>query len=432
MNRARPIENRGKVAGYMVFCAASSLLLPNLRCDLDHTRSLKNWFPGSLRKPMNPTQQVKVHSTPESAGRLAPVGVNFADPIIKEFYFKIRDVYGTDKQFPYHNFDGHVLSVVAIANGIADRVEAGGTPVNRRVLILAALGHDALFGMDPAFCNCENSEQVAARYTRGVLEKLGLAQTEIDAVVHAIEATNYFVQPLTVEARILRAADLSSLAGPYEFFKRNTEALFAENLARGGSQQFSGFTDGSLRYLALYMADLISLTPNSTDSDGRSVWHTAAMRNIGELFREVFPTAPIQLRTGEAFEKREPSNAALQLVIELVNESELSQKESRLTKEAAFCSKDIIMKIPGTGSAIPLPDRFCDIISVVGVTIDEVPELARVCNPAGTILVRWNFSESLSEVVAAFKRFELNVVGGTTDEEGSVILFSRRNEPTNH
>lgn len=374
-------------------------------------------------------QQVIYSSSSHSSDFLMSIGINLDDPIIGSFFHNIRGVYGSERQFPYHNFDGHVLSVVALANGIADRVEAAGTPVNRRVLTLAALGHDALFDMVPAFYQCNNSEQVASRYSQQLLKQLGLDEAEVRAVGQAIEASNHSVQPRSIEARILRAADLSTVAGPYEIFRKNTEALFAESLARGVGNPFPKFANGSLRYLALYMADLITLTPHSRDESGRSVWHTAAMRNIGRLFRETFPLASIQLVVretqihnsgGELRNSESP-----RLIIEVVDEHLIVDPQHRLSMDSAYSGEDIKMKIPGSPKAFPLPDGFCDDVFVGYLGLEMIPELARVCRPRGVVHVRLGTECGLQETVAAFQRFELNAVSGTSDQLGNILTFSR-------
>jgi predicted metal-dependent HD superfamily phosphohydrolase len=353
--------------------------------------------------------------------------------LVQEFAVRIRDAYGDPKLFVYHNFDQHVMTVVRMALKLADRVEAAGHKIDREVLTLAALGHDALFGVSPKALGFSNSEQVAASYTARLLEELGMVPERIAKVVHAIEATNFAVSPQSIEAKILRAADLSNLASPYETFRGCTELFYAENLSRGGSSSFAGFAHNSLRYLSLYMQEFIALTPHASDPQGRSVWHTAAMRNILQLFRETTPGAIVECRLGEFQGNRDAdpreSSVEERLVVAVTDPTRSKVRESASDHVRAFKSRAIEMLIPGASALIPLPDQSCDAVVVSGSEAVDVAEVLRIGTVECYFTVRGCAGELGQRLSAAFLERGLSLVGGASDEEGQIAIFSRISTP---
>lgn len=203
---------------------------------------------------------------------------------------KIDEHYPNKEQYPYHNKE-HPFDVLDLVIQIANRCEKEGIVFDRTVLVLAALLHDLGYHLDPKNFNKEEiktREDVAAYLTEKILTELGVEKEIINKVISAILGTHTDGKLDTVEAKILRAADLASISGPYESVRNGTERLWKEFCHEQNAElPFDKFALGAINHLAKYFSVVIELTPSCRDDEKKSIWHVGAAANMFSLFREV-------------------------------------------------------------------------------------------------------------------------------------------------
>lgn len=133
-----------------------------------------------------------------------------------------------DPRLPYHNFS-HALDVLAAGEEILARCRDERITVAAEVVYPALLLHDAGYHEDYAARGYDSREALSA----------GLAETElrhhqypprlIEAVQAAILSTRLGESCETIEARVVKAADLSGLAADYNLFLQNSMRLWRED-----------------------------------------------------------------------------------------------------------------------------------------------------------------------------------------------------------
>jgi len=142
----------------------------------------------------------------------------------------IADFYPHKSEYPYHD-SHHPFEVLDSAIQIINRCEEQGIKVDRTVVVLGALLHDLLFHLDPDIFNqpdIATREDVAAFVSKGILKRIGVPEDVIEKVSSVILATHPDGSLDTVEAKVLRAADLARLLEPYDIVRNATERLFVE------------------------------------------------------------------------------------------------------------------------------------------------------------------------------------------------------------
>jgi len=248
---------------------------------------------------------------------------------------------------------------------LAERCRHCGIHVSIEVLVWAALFHDALFGKDPREFGCSTPEELSAKVAAEEMRKLGYLEHMIAAVIDAIKPTNAGVMPVTVEAKILRAADLSRMAGAYSDFREDFDKLAAEFGFEGGWDFFWP----NLHGMVAYLWPEIRLTPQYWGTNHASEWHTNVARNIirnyGVLCAErgEEPKVLIEIGPGRLpislFRKHTP----LELIIG-VEPSQADRKVAAVlsveTAKLRNSAPEIIL--PGTADALPIPDDAGDIV----------------------------------------------------------------------
>jgi len=197
---------------------------------------------------------------------------------------------------PYHSWE-HVEETRQAASTLVSRCKAAGVEADQVALDHAIICHDLLYAVEPRYLAFGSREEFAARYAYTTLRELGAPEAHARKVENIILATHAMAEPKSVEEILMRAADLSGIAGEYEEFKRNTHKLHAEAQAlRGREIPFKEFVINNLNFLSLYAWRYLELTPQAHNQGGSSVWHSQAMDNITRLFAEAHGgSAKIQL-----------------------------------------------------------------------------------------------------------------------------------------
>lgn len=175
----------------------------------------------------------------------------------------------------YHNF-GHAIEVWKSCQKLIARCRAYGLDPDEEVLAWAAFFHDALFGLGYQVKGFATMEEMSANAAIEEMRKAGLNPNKIALAADAIKATHYSLEPQTLEAKILRAADMSNLGGSNEGYREAAERLMAELNISDRLRYFLG----SSRLLAHYLHWRIEVTPEYHDDQGRSAWHLGALSNM--------------------------------------------------------------------------------------------------------------------------------------------------------
>lgn len=183
---------------------------------------------------------------------------------------------------PYHNFD-HARKVIKNTEKFIARCRDEKIPVLEEVIFLAALFHDAGYGENEESKGYATKESYAAHLAEQVLLKLKVKKRTIIAVQQTILATYMHAKPTTTEQKILRAADLLGLAGPYEQFRVNAKNLEEESIHLYGKEKGKEMTR---QIITAYIAQDIYLTTKHDDEFGESVFHKKAQENLTRYLAE--------------------------------------------------------------------------------------------------------------------------------------------------
>ena len=231
----------------------------------------------------NPEQSQSAHSSHLNLER-----------IVEKFEEQIVTQYPPSSELPYHNCEHHLLTMRRDAFTLVDRCRKYGLNPDILVVRAAAMGHDAMTGTDPALHGASSPERLAALCSARLLRKLGAPAVFCQAVHDAIEDTEADAVARTLEARIIRAADLFSASRRYDEFLDNTRRLHVEYQRIHRKEiPFEQYVARSLAYLGRFMQEDISLTPLYFDTRGRSAWHVAVASNIVKIFKEYVPKGEV-------------------------------------------------------------------------------------------------------------------------------------------
>ncbi|MDD5290030.1 MAG: HD domain-containing protein [Patescibacteria group bacterium] len=181
------------------------------------------------------------------------------DSAAKKFY---------NPRLPYHNFN-HALKVKDYVLKLVRRCKKYKIPVNREVVKLAALFHDA--GYDQVKTK---KEEFACKIAERELKKLGYQPKIIAEVQKTIMATKLGGPLKTTEQKILRAADLSGFMASYPKFVKNNKKIQQEYKLLYKKDYFPN--KKWVKLLEAYLKPKIKLTPKyKTDN-----FHAKARKNI--------------------------------------------------------------------------------------------------------------------------------------------------------
>lgn len=190
-----------------------------------------------------------------------------------------------DAKLPYHNFL-HALRVASIALEIARRCIREGLAVDVLVVYLAALFHDAGYHLDHVARGFASKEELAVSLTRPALEAIELDEHRILAVEKTILATQRDAVFTTVEEKIVRAADLDSLASTYNEFLTANRQLKAEfELLQGEKLTWTEWKEMTRTAVTFYLGQDIRLTSAYADHNGHSIFHQGARENLERFLK---------------------------------------------------------------------------------------------------------------------------------------------------
>lgn len=255
------------------------------------------------------------------------------------------DIQNMYKNLPYHNWHQHALTVRDRALAIAWKIDV---PINVEALEIAALGHDVCFG-DPNIKKHKSQEHFSA-FVIGELLKNNYSYDKefIKIVKNCIIATNAWVEPKTIEEKILRAADLGGLMSN-DIYREDFSKLMAENKVKDERV----FLLNSISFLTLYIWPSIELTPNYYNDKGASEWHSNTLGNIIRHYKELFD-APVTVEVGSG------SNPCVlyENIDGLVIGIEPDKESRKNSISLLWGQKKTEIIVPGRGDKIPIEENI--------------------------------------------------------------------------
>jgi predicted metal-dependent HD superfamily phosphohydrolase len=308
---------------------------------------------------------------------------------------RARPLYeGPQSRGGYHHW-GHIEESLKEAGPIIDRVVKSGVRLDRSALTHAIIGHDMLFHENPSLLGLPSKEHASADYMYRFLRQLGAPEGHARKVVRIILCTHFLAEPRSPEEIIMRATDLSNLAGPYAKFVSNTQKLHREaEILTGKKEPFNLFARRSLNFLPLYIFRFLHLTPSAFSARGSSQWHEKALANSINLFSTINGgrknvRVVAQIGIGKELTPRTTTENDFVIGVEgndRVREMSLFQwrtaaQQEKTTNPAFF--------VPGNPSTTPIPTRSCDIVYVQRKWYNESArqEIRRILRPNGKVIV---------------------------------------------
>lgn len=122
-----------------------------------------------------------------------------------------------DDSLIYHNFD-HAVEVTRGAMELADNLKSHDkkASVNRKVLLVAALFHDAGYHVSQKVHGFDSKEAYSGKLAMEAALRHGIEVTDILAITKAIRATQPGADIPSLEARLLVRADIDNMGQDYE------------------------------------------------------------------------------------------------------------------------------------------------------------------------------------------------------------------------
>lgn len=189
-------------------------------------------------------------------------------------------------ELPFHNWN-HARSRMKKGMAIARQCVREGIRVNLEVVKWALLFHDAGYHHDHRKIGYPTKEAHSAALARKEMERLNMDPMLIRDVEKAILSTHRDAPFQTVEEKIVRAADLAGMAGPYSAFLRDNRLLKKEQeLMHGNSISWEEWKKQSEEIIGFYLSQNIQVTTQYRDAAGKSVFHTRVRDNLARMMRE--------------------------------------------------------------------------------------------------------------------------------------------------
>ncbi|MEX2517630.1 MAG: HD domain-containing protein [Gammaproteobacteria bacterium] len=188
-----------------------------------------------------------------------------------------------DARMPYHNFT-HVQTVLRESLALIERAESVGLQPNKRVIRAAILLHDAHYHEPHRTAGYASKELYSAALARGLLPAHGYKRAEVDAVSDAIASTQCGVKCQSLEAKIVKGADLAGLAYEYPVFLQNACALWQEEeWLLGQLVPWISWRDRAVNYVAAFLQEDLGFSPACYASHDQTWLQKNAHANLDKL-----------------------------------------------------------------------------------------------------------------------------------------------------
>ncbi len=322
----------------------------------------------------------------------------------------VRTLYPDPDACPYHNFN-HACQVVERCHHLADRVERRGHTVDRTALVVAALGHDIFFPLEPTIFQFndhgrewspKNKEELAAHLTDFYRGRAGIEWHEAQSVKKIILATNPHTKLETVEQMILAAADLHGVGfdDPVTFLNASRQLHEEAQHLTGETIAPHIFYRQAIWYLGLFSKRRIALTPHYFDRRQRSAWHVGMLVNIQTLAHMLYPDNRLEVRVevgcGKAPLALEPTMTIkeneLYVAIDSPSNLEVAYPHLDQRHQTLKLPRPMTTCVPMEAEALSVPSNFAHQVMMANVLLDRhqpsAKEVARILRRRGTLLVR--------------------------------------------
>lgn len=149
------------------------------------------------------------------------------DECLEKFAASLYSAY-----LPYHNFQ-HISDVLKAGDIILFECKKNGIDFNEPVIYHAILFHDAGYQENHETNGYESKESYSASLAENILINEDYPETHISQVKQAIMSTQMHAQCVSIEDKVVRAADLYGLTAAYPDFREKTVTLYHERLMLG-------------------------------------------------------------------------------------------------------------------------------------------------------------------------------------------------------
>lgn len=211
-----------------------------------------------------------------------------------------------EPNWPYHNWEWHIQTSFTEAMRLCDEREkhVPEEPANRLVVALAQLGHDSGYSHYKTEADLfeatgfSSREAYSCRITEVNAHAIGYDPKIIEAAKECIMATKRGMPCQTLEAAIVRRADLFNIASDFEYFKQST-TRFRDEIAmlnhKNKVVDIGEFMCMSWPILRDYIKDDYELWPGERHPWGYSRFYVSACLNIYRMMVEEGITVTSQL-----------------------------------------------------------------------------------------------------------------------------------------
>jgi len=197
------------------------------------------------------------------------------------------------EKLAFHNFT-HVIHTLKFAGEIVRSLTTQLSSINLKTIYYALLFHDAGYIEDENSTGFAQKEYYAASLAEKHLTKRGLAPDEIVKITQAIKATHPDAECANLEEEIVRGADISGMAAPYEDFLNMSKAIKAEQeYFIGVKISWYDWVQGTDAHLSTYLNEKISCGELFADTSTPSLFARRLAANISRLKHEVAPASSI-------------------------------------------------------------------------------------------------------------------------------------------
>jgi hypothetical protein len=339
----------------------------------------------------------------------------------------VSRTYLPDSQLPYHG-QSHPHEILRHAATLTERAKKYGITVDELALQRAALLHDLLGHLNPKFFGFSTSESFSGSVALNFLLSQGCSESEAKKVQQIIHASNPFIEPVSIEDKILRAADLWNLGSPYENFKSSTLKYHRElELQRGSLIQIHDYLRESYAYLRFFVWRALDITAESRDSHGRSTWHMSMLENLLRFHSEVLGGNSSRIVAEVCPERSAPTVLALGRNDFYLCLAESEEQRQTIVTHLTKSKHPFAFAIPGSEQGISLPDSSCDELILHSFTISALKEAARVLKENGEL--RIHCPPNINREAVKFAALKNGFSRSLEEQNSGAVTFSFRKSP---
>ena len=213
---------------------------------------------------------------------------------MKNVFRKIRDEKAEvsarklySKKLAFHNFF-HVIETLKFANQIVNSLVTKLSTLNLETIYYALLFHDAGYIEDQDSLGYADKESYSAALAEEYLLGRGMPPAAISNVTLAIKATHINAICRNLEEEVVRGADISGMAAPYDDFLKMSKAIKAEQeYLIGAKISWANWVRGSEVQLKPYLNEKISCGKLFAKSNEPSLFKQRLASNIEQLKQEI-------------------------------------------------------------------------------------------------------------------------------------------------